>query len=629
MNLRFSRKLALKLTQVILFAAIYFATAKLGLMLATLPGNVSAVWPPSGINLAVLLLLGYKVWPGIALGSLISVLEDLLKMQPPLSGITCIAIASCFAIGNSLETLSATFLTRKWCGTSIPLYRAEDVLKFVAVEGLISRPLCATICVTTLCISGLAPWTSYGSIWWTWWTSGLVAALVFTPTILTWSRTISSWKNRSLTEGFLLLVLLFGVGYISFGGGYPVVFMFLPILVWSAFRFGPKGATLSILIVSGIAIWGTVRGYGSFVSNNPTESLVLLQSFIGVIALTTLVLSGVITEREQAQKALKNTLEQLELRVEERTIALSLANECLQEQATKLEFALKELQRTQAQLIQTEKMSSLGQLVAGIAHEINNPINFIYGNLEYAKQYSQKLIYLLEVYQQHYPHPKLEVQQEVENMELDYILEDLPKLLYSMKMGTERIRQTVVSLRNFSRLDEAEMKQVDIHEGIDSALMILQHRLKENAGKSAINTIKEYGKLPQIECYVGQLNQVFMNIITNAIDALEEAGKSNLLSGVKSVPPTIWIHTGVIDSSGDRIYVQIKDNGPGMTEEAKKQLFNPFFSTKPVGKGTGLGLAISYQIVVEKHKGKLKCYSHPGEGTELTIEIPVRQYKCK
>jgi urea transport system substrate-binding protein len=291
-------------------------------------------------------------------------------------------------------------------------------------------------------------------------------------------------------------------------------------------------------------------------------------------------------------------------------------------QAEQLKKALHDLHSYQAQLVQTEKMSTLGTLVAGIAHEINNPTSFIYGNLHYANEYIKDLLELVHLYQKHYPHPVSEIQAHAQAVELEFLVEDLPKVLSSMATGAERIRHLVLSLRNFSRRDQTKMQPVNIHEGIDSTLLILNNRLKANSDRPAIHMIKEYGELPLVECYPAQLNQVFMNLLGNAIDALEEVhgeqrnSKSNFL-------PTIWIRTEVF--APNQVRVRIADNGSGITEDAKAQLFDPFFTTKPMGKGTGLGLSISYQIVVEKHKGNLHCESVPGEGTEFLIEIPIRQ----
>ncbi|PSB21358.1 hypothetical protein C7B76_05255 [filamentous cyanobacterium CCP2] len=299
--------------------------------------------------------------------------------------------------------------------------------------------------------------------------------------------------------------------------------------------------------------------------------------------------------------------------------------EIAQMQAQQLENALQELQRTQAQMIQSEKMSSLGQLVAGVAHEINNPVNFIYGNLNHANEYTQDVLNLLKLYQKHYPDPDAEILAEAETIDLEFIMEDLPKLLSSMKVGADRIQKIVWSLRTFSRMDEAAFKAVNLHEGIDSTLMILQNRLKARPERPAIEIIKEYGQLPLVECYAGQLNQVFMNILSNAIDAMEEAiGEQGaaLLNHSAVLPPQICIRTEV---QNDRAVIHITDTGPGMPEAVRQRIFDPFFTTKPVGKGTGMGMSISYQIVTEKHGGTLQCISAPGKGTKFVIEIPIRQ----
>lgn len=301
------------------------------------------------------------------------------------------------------------------------------------------------------------------------------------------------------------------------------------------------------------------------------------------------------------------------------------ATEKAQQQATQLEQVCRNLRETQTHLVQSEKMSSLGQMVAGVAHEINNPISFIYGNLIHVNQYAKDLLELIQLYQESYPQPAETIQALVEEIDLNFIKEDLPKILSSMQMGTDRISQIVSSLRNFSRLDEAEMKWVDIHEGIDSTLLILAHRLKaKDPNAPGIQIIKDYGDLPLVQCYPGQLNQVFMNILSNAIDAIEESYKNRSPDQIKNHPSTIWICTEVLMSSNQAI-VLIGDNGPGMKQEVCNRLFDPFFTTKPVGQGTGLGMSISYQIVVEKHGGQLQCISAPGQGTAFLIYIPVQQ----
>ncbi|MDZ8184996.1 MAG: PAS domain S-box protein [Nostoc sp. ChiSLP02] len=301
---------------------------------------------------------------------------------------------------------------------------------------------------------------------------------------------------------------------------------------------------------------------------------------------------------------------------------LKAAEEALRQKAQDLEHTLKELQYTQTHLIQNEKMSSLGQLVAGVAHEINNPTSFIYSNIEPANEYINNLLELIQLYQQYYPNPPQVIQDRIESIDLEFLMADLVKLLSSMKMGADRIKKIVLSLRNFSRMDEAEYKTVDIHSGIDSTLVILEHRFKAQHNRPAIEIIKEYGHLPLVECYPGQINQVFMNILVNALDALEERDSKRSIEQIQQTPSTIRIRTEVSDPK--QILITFADNGPGIPENVLKRLFDPFFTTKPVGIGTGLGLSISYQIIVDKHQGKFTCLSTPGQGAEFQIEIPIK-----
>jgi signal transduction histidine kinase len=306
---------------------------------------------------------------------------------------------------------------------------------------------------------------------------------------------------------------------------------------------------------------------------------------------------------------LRNLTKNLEYQVRQRT--------------TELTQALQELQSSQMQLIQSEKMSALGNLFAGIAHEINNPVGFVHGNINHVEGYIKDLLELIDLYQKNYPQPKYDIQEKIEDIDLDYLREDLPKLINSTQEGVKRIRNISTSLRTFSRADSDSPTAFDIHQGLESTILILKHRLKADENRPAIEVINNYGSIPQVECYAGQINQVFMNIIANAIDALEESNKGRSFEEIAAKPNLITIKTEVSNYS-EFITISIKDNGIGMSEETQKKSFEHLFTTKGVGKGTGLGLAIAHQIIVEKHHGNIQVNSTLGKGTEFTITIPTK-----
>jgi signal transduction histidine kinase len=312
----------------------------------------------------------------------------------------------------------------------------------------------------------------------------------------------------------------------------------------------------------------------------------------------------------------------LHLKLYDLSHKLEQQNILLEQKVAEISLAHNELQKMHLKLIQSEKLSSLGQMVAGITHEINNPVNFIYGNLLHANEYTQELLYILHLYQQEYPQPSPELQAHLEAADLDFLKDDLLKLFQSMNMGAKRIHEIIKSMRTFSHIDDLNMKPVNLHDGIDSTLTILNYRLKAKPDSPGIEVVKNYAQLPLVECYASRVNQVFMNILVNAIDALEEYNQQHSWEEIAAQPSRIEISTRLVGD--DWVAIHIADNGPGMSEAIQEKLFTTFFTTKPIGKGTGLGLSISHQIIVEQHGGRLYCQSLLGTGTEFIIKLPIK-----
>lgn len=642
-----------QLVAILILAIAYYGTAEIARNLASTPQSVTPVWPPDGLAVGAVLLFGNWIGYGVFLGSFLANFWAFRDATNILSIITSSIPVIGIAIGTTLGTLIGAFLLRRSTKYRYPLERITDVFKFLFLTGAIAPIINATVGVLCLVLSNKLAWTSYSSVWLTWWISNISGIFIVTPILLSCGRWLQTnhypnlpwlfiepdrdidspimppsakrlWflRFKAIIEPLILLILVILIGKIAFGDGYHLEYLLIPILLWATFRLGQFGATLLTFVVAAIAVVATVNGKGAFATLDINQSLMQLQSFIGVITFTILILTATISERTNAEMKLRlafaelaRSNENLEFRVQERTEELHKKNSTLNQ-------TLQTLKQTQLQMFQSEKMSALGQMVAGIAHEINNPVSFIHGNLSHVSEYIQGLLTALKVYQKYYPHPPASLDTELADLELDFLQEDLSKMLQSMKMGTDRIRAIVLSLRSFSRLDEAELKTVDIHQGIDSALVILQHRLNATEKRPAIQVLKDYGTLPLIECDAGSLNQVFMNLLTNAIDALEASNQGYSFPEISNKPNTIWIHSRQIDNN--QIAIAISDNGIGIPEEIRSKIFDPFFTTKTVGKGTGLGLAISYQIVTERHGGKIWFDSNESQGSKFLIQIPVK-----
>ncbi len=559
--------------------------------------SITPIWIPAPIAWATLYLGGNHLIPGIAIANLITNFSVHIKSLT----IEKALIASLIqAIITMLTTVVGSNLLRVLFVGKI-LDRVRNVMVFIAI-GLVIPVITPTFSLLYMGLFGILPWTLYGEIWKTWWIGDALSVVIGMPMLVSWHQ--FRWRQITWNRSWDLGLLSVGFGILSaftFLSDYPLQYFVLPGLLWAAIRLGNCGATLGVVAVTMTTVLATSMGRGSFLRSSLNESLLLLQSFMGTISLTTFLMLATIAEKQRTQEDLAIVNENLELRVRDRT--------------EELERILNELQQAQTQLVQTEKMSSLGQLIAGLAHEINNPISFIYGNLTYAQNYSQDLLSIVSAYQAQYPQPNQKLETVVNDLELDYIRDDFPNVLNSMKTGADRIRQLILTLRNFSRLDEGGLKQVDLHEGLDSTLFILNYRLTQSNRNTQIKIVKEYDRFPKVECYADELNQAFLHLLNNAIDNLE-ANKSN--------SPIVRINTKYYPND-KAVEVSIWTDGPPISLAIRSKMFNPFFTTKPIGQGPGLGLPISQRIVEERHGGTLGYRSESGNGTEFYLRIPIKQ----
>jgi signal transduction histidine kinase len=603
-----NRKLAKEAGSALALAAVYFAAGKLGLQLAFVHESATAVWPPTGIGLAACLILGSRIWPGIFLGAF------LVNVTTDGSLLTSMGIAA----GNTLESLLGSFFVDRWAGGRKAFARPADVLRFAFLAGLVATTLSATVGVASLSLGHSASWAKFGSIWLTWWLGDAAGALVVAPLLILWCEPPRiRWSPSTWAEAGIVLGILFGVTQAIFGGGillarmnYPLAFLTIPVVVWVAVRFEPRETATALAVLSGLALWGTLRGWGPFGGKAPNESLLLLQSFMGVISVMALVLGAAVAERRKAQEELRRAHDNLESRVTERTRSLSEALGALQNEVAQRHRAEEDRSRMMGQLLQGQKLQAVGQLAAGIAHEINNPVGWTLTNLTVVAEHLAELERLLLATDRAVQriadggdpsHLAKELRSLKKEISSEALLEDCRDALKDCKGGAERIRDIVRNLREFSHLDEGELKSVDPRVLIESSLQLCSNELKH---KATIH--REYEEVSPTRCYPQQIEQVLVNLLVNAAHSLPEKGD-------------IYLRTR---TENDHALIQIRDTGCGIAPHHKQRLFEPFFTTKPVGKGTGLGLYVAYKII-RAHQGKIEVASEEGRGTEFSILLPL------
>jgi signal transduction histidine kinase len=589
-------------------AAVYFVAGKLGLRLAFVHSSATAVWPPTGIGLAACLVLGTRIWPGIFLGAF------LVNVTTEGSWGTSAGIAS----GNTLESVVGAFLVARWAGGRKAFEHPTDVLRFALLAGLLATTLSASVGVASLCLGRSAPWSSFGSIWLTWWLGDAAGALIIAPLLILWSEpSRTRWTQAQRLEMGLILVLLFGASVAIFDGvldlarlNYPLAFVCIPALIWAAVRFEPRMTATALVVLCGVALWGTLRGWGPFGGRAPNESLVILQAFMGVMSIMALVLGSTVHERRVAQEDLRRAHADLEDRVHERTRSLSAAVEALQGEMAQRRLAEEDRSRMMGKLLQGQKLQAVGQLAAGIAHEINNPVGWTLTNLTVVAEYLTEVEQLLLALEgaprriaaggdpSRVAH-ELDVLRET--MDPQRLLDDCRDALKDCRAGAERIRDIVRNLREFTHLDEGALKLVPPQDLLERSLQLCTNEIKHKA-----TVHREYAKVSEIRCYPQQIEQVLVNLLVNAAQALPDRGDIRLRTTQEK----------------DRVVIQVRDSGCGMSPQQKERLFEPFFTTKPVGKGTGLGLYVAYKIILA-HQGSIEVASEQGKGTEFTIRLPV------
>ena len=562
-----------------LLAASYFVLGRWGLSLAFFHASATAVWPPTGVSLAALLLLGTRVWPGVFLGAF------LVNIMTQGTVATTLGIAT----GNTLEALVGAWLVRRFANGTAAFERTRDILAFVLFAALLSTMVSATLGVTSLSLGGFGRWQDYVSIWLTWWLGDMVSNLTVAPLFLIWAaRPQPRPTRRQLLEGAAILLSLWGIGQVVFGGWnplpskhYPLAFLALPSLLWAALRFQQRGAIAASCLLSVVALVGTLRGLGPFVMGDPNASLLILQAFIGVTTVTNLVLAAVVSERVEAEQTLQ----------------------------------------AQERRMRAQKFALIGQLAAGVAHEINTPLQYIGSNITFLRGGFDSLRQLLERYErlrevvirgEPVQAPLEELQALSRQVEAAYLQDEIPKAIQQSMDGVDRVTKIVHSIRTLSHPGEGAPRPADLNAIVENALTIAHNEVKYVA-----NLLTSFDRsLPPLPCFEEELEQAILNILINAGQAVAEVvQRGGSTRGVIAVS-TQW-HAGRHVAE-----IRISDTGPGIPEALRAKIFEPFFTTKAVGQGTGQGLAMAHAIVVGRHRGTLTFDTRDGRGTTFIIQLP-------
>ena len=551
-------------------ALLYYFGASLGLRLAFEKRNASPVWPSSGIALAAVLLLGYRVWPGIALGAFLANVVSFLANQAA-SASTVLVVSSVISIGNTLEAMAGAFLLQRWVGARNPFYRTQDGFTFTAVAFL-ACCVSPSVGTTSVSLAGIGPPAAYGTVWFTWWLGDTIGVLLVTPVLLTWGGAPQvRWSVKRHVEAGLLLASLLVVSWVAFGGRipgteahYPLAFVPIPWLVWAAFRFGPRGAASAVILTSAIAIWAAVHGVGPFVQSSVNESLLLLQAFVGIVAVTILTMAAAVAERRDAEARLRTAHDGLEARVEERTRELVQVNE---------------------QLRQAQKMEAIGRLAGGVAHDFNNLLSVVAGR-------SQLLLLHLA------PH--------------DPNRRDVELIQKSAERAAKLTRQLLA----FSRKQVLAPKVVDLSAVVTAVEPFLRRLLGEDIELA----VSSHEGLGRVRADPGQIEQVVLNLAINARDAMPRGGRLTIETTNVELDETYARHRAEV-RPGPHVMLAVTDTGVGMDAATLARLFEPFFTTKEPGTGTGLGLATVYGIV-KQSGGHVAVSSEAGHGATFKVYLP-------